>query len=84
MTKTNSGIRELCSEDSRFINRLDRAWHNLLQKELNSSATKPTVPKWRDNFLNMSVTATDSDMNFIFPEKSEESSFLPLLLCFVF
>jgi hypothetical protein len=46
MTKTKSGIREMCSEVSCFINKLDRAWHNLLQKELNSSATKLTVPKY--------------------------------------
>jgi hypothetical protein len=46
MTKAKSGIREMCSEVTGFINKLDRAWHNLLQKEL-------TPLRLNLHFLNM-------------------------------
>jgi hypothetical protein len=46
----------MCGEVSRFISKLDRAWHNLLQAELNSSATNPTVPKHAAKLRSNGVT----------------------------
>jgi hypothetical protein len=46
----------MCSEAPGFINKLDRAWHNLLQKELNVSATKLAVPKYAEKIRLYGVT----------------------------